>query len=341
MIPQGMEIGKMPKMLIIQTAFIGDVILASGLIEKLHAHFPEGKIDFLLRKGNEGLLLGHPHLHRVLVFDKKRKYANLLKLVSELRAEKYDLVVNVQRFATTGVLTALSGARYTSGFDKNPLSFLFSLIAPHVISNDPEEALHEVERNHALIVPFTDGQYERPKLYPSEADYEKTAPYKQQEYVCIAPTSVWFTKQFPQEQWVKFLDLMPAKYKVYLLGAPSDTEACEKIRKSSSNAKVEILAGKISLLESAALMKDARMNYVNDSAPMHLCSAVNAPVCAVYCSTVPRFGFGPLSDESHVVEIDYDLSCRPCGLHGYKKCPEGHFKCGYDVSLDRLLELLG
>jgi heptosyltransferase-2 len=82
------------------------------------------------------------------------------------------------------------------------------------------------------------------------------------------------------------------------------------------------------------------MNYVNDSAPMHLASAMNAPTCAVYCSTVPAFGFGPLSEKSFIVEIDYPLYCRPCGLHGYNACPEKHFKCAYDIEVKRLADIL-
>ncbi|MGV3639746.1 MAG: glycosyltransferase family 9 protein, partial [Adhaeribacter sp.] len=89
-----------------------------------------------------------------------------------------------------------------------------------------------------------------------------------------------------------------------------------------------------------ALMRDAVLNYVNDSGPMHLASALNAPTCAVYCSTVPRFGFGPLADFSRVVEKEEPLYCRPCGLHGYRQCPQGHFKCARDIRNEQLLAVL-
>jgi heptosyltransferase-2 len=87
------------------------------------------------------------------------------------------------------------------------------------------------------------------------------------------------------------------------------------------------LCGKLNLLQSAALMQNAEMNFVNDSAPLHIASAMNAPVTAIYCSTVPEFGFGPLSDHFKILQVE-KLSCKPCGLHGYKSCPKGHFKCG-------------
>lgn len=122
----------MQKILIIQTAFIGDVVLATAIVEKLHNHFPSCSIDFLLRKGNETLLIDHPFLHEVLVWDKKnRKYRNLLDLLIRIRKTKYDIVINVQRYGATGILTAFSGATKTIGFDKNPFSFLFSNKVKH------------------------------------------------------------------------------------------------------------------------------------------------------------------------------------------------------------------
>jgi heptosyltransferase-2 len=101
-----------------------------------------------------------------------------------------------------------------------------------------------------------------------------------------------------------------------------------------------VIAGQLSLLQSAALMSRAKRNFVNDSGPLHLCSAMNAPVTAVFCSTLPSFGFGPLSVDSSIVETKEKLSCRPCGLHGKKVCPEGHFKCGNGIDANELLNTL-
>jgi len=318
------------KILIIQTAFIGDVILATALIEKLVAFYPDSKIDFLLRKGNEGLLENHPKLNEVLIWDKKvDKYSNLKVLSKSINRTKYDAVINLQRFASSGMLTAFSGAPIKIGFKKNPLSFLFT----HAVEHDIESGLHEVERNQKLIEIYTDSVSEKPRLYPSNNDYESVQPYKTEKYVCVAPSSVWFTKQLPKDKWIELIKKIKDDHIIYLLGAPSDIELCENIHSQTKSKKVVVLAGKLSFLQSAALMQQAEMNYVNDSAPLHIASAMNAPVTAYFCSTLPRFGFRPLSEKSIVVEIDYSLSCRPCGLHGKKECPEGHFKCGNDIKI--------
>jgi heptosyltransferase-2 len=350
------------KFLVIQTAFIGDVVLATAILEKLHAYFPEAHIDFLVRKGNEALLKDHPWLHNTLVWDKKQnKLKNLWRMTRRIRREKYDTVINVQRFFATGLLTAFSGAKETIGFDKNPLSGFFTHRFPHVISV-PEKAapgtatpasptlpaglsaapapLHEIDRNQTLISAFTDSRAARPRLYPSKTDVEKVAPYKDRPYITISPASVWFTKQYPKEKWADFIKIVPPQYTIYLLGAPGDKPLAEWIIATAGRPELVDLTGQLTFLQSAALMRDAGMNYVNDSAPMHFASAVNAPVTAVYCSTIPGFGFSPLSDKSYIVELREKLDCRPCGLHGYKACPLGHFNCARKIQAEQLLQTL-
>jgi heptosyltransferase-2 len=327
------------KLLIIQTAFIGDVVLATPLIEKLHAFFPEAQIDFLLRKGNEQLLTGHPYIHSVLIWDKKKnKRKNLFSVLSAIRKNRYDKVINVQRFFATGFLTAFSGAKETNGFDKNPLSFLFTKKIRHRIGGD--HGMHETERNLELIRGFTNAVIYKPKLYPAASDFAFVEPWCISNMVTMSPASVWFTKQFPAAQWISFIKNIPAGLDIYLLGGPGDLALCESIQRAAGRREVKVLAGNLSFLQSAALMSRARMNYVNDSAPMHFASAMNAPVTAVYCSTIPGFGFGPLSDIRHIVEIEQPLYCRPCGLHGYASCPEGHFRCALEIRTEQLLTTL-
>lgn len=329
----------MQKFLVIQTSFIGDVVLATAIAEKLYQQFPDAQIDMLVRKGNESLFDGHPFIKKVWVWDKKHhKFQNLFKLARELRHEKYQNVINLQRFFSSGLLTMLSGATIKRGFDKNPLSYFFQIKKQHIIS--ASSTVHEIERNQQLISDITGLDAALPRLYPSSIDIEKAAFFKKGLYICCTPASVWFTKQYPKKHWIDFIKNIPADISIYLLGGQNDVKLCDEIMVGAANAKAVNLCGKLSFLTSAALMKDALMNYVNDSAPLHFASAVNAPVTAIYCSTVPSFGYGPLSDNNYIVEITNPLYCRPCGLHGYKKCPQSHFKCAHDIPHHRLIEIL-
>jgi heptosyltransferase-2 len=330
----------MQKVLVIQTAFIGDAVLATALLEKLHQCHSHAQIDLLVRKGNEGLFSGHPFLRGLLVWDKeKNKYRHLLSLLIRIRRERYDLVVNVQRFAATGFLTAFSGARQTVGFDKNPFSFLFTYNIKHEIRG-AEKAIHEIDRNQRLIARWTDDLPAKPALYPLDADRMITETYTCNPYITLAPSSVWFTKQFPAEKWIEFLDRLSPRYAVYILGGPDDFILGESIREKTAHTSVVNLCGRLTFLQSAALQQKAVMNYVNDSAPLHFASSVNAPVTAIYCSTVPAFGFGPLSENSHIVQTKKTLACRPCGLHGKKACPLAHFDCARGIDVSDLIEVL-
>jgi heptosyltransferase-2 len=310
------------RILIIQTAFLGDVILATSVVNSIKAQYQEAQVDLLVKKGNEGLVLGHPNLNRVLIFDKSRKWREIIRVVRANRATRYDFIINLHRFASSGLIAVLSQSKII-GFDKNPLARFYTLKLPHPIS----KGIHEIDRNFSLIAALGIKHLVKPSIVPSEEAMQKVTEYQETPYVCFAPASVWATKQLPMEKWVELSEKQD--HVIYLLGGPNDRTRCETI-KTKSPARIHNLAGELSLMESVALMKGAVRNYVNDSGPLHFASAVNAPVTAYFCSTVTDFGFGPLSDDSEVKEVT-GLACRPCGLHGKKECPEGHFKCGKEM----------
>ena len=318
------------KILLIQTAFLGDVILATPVASELKRLFPAASIDFLVKKGNETLLHNNPNLRYVITFDKsKGKWRSMLQLIKQFRSQQYDLVLNLHRFGSSGILTTFSGGKKKYGFKKNPFAFFYTKSFPHTIGTNQ----HEVERNLSIISEFGAVARKRPELYPSQANFEKVKEFSKGNFFCMAPASVWFTKQLPKEKWVELVKQKSSTGKIYLLGGKADQELCAEIIERSGVSNAVNLAGELNLLESAALLSKAKRTFVNDSGPLHLASAMNAPVTAFFCSTVPAFGFGPLSDDSEIREV-LGLDCRPCGLHGFKTCPKGHFKCGMEMPLE-------
>lgn len=323
----------MERVLVIQTAFLGDAILGTALLERIHSQHPRCRIDYLVRKGNEGLFVGHPFLNSVLTFDKSRKLSELMRLVRLIRANRYDAVLNAQRFASSGLLTALSGARMTVGYDRNPFSMLFHRRVTHRMTGQ-----HEVDRLSDLFPVSAPQGRPLPRLYPTAEDDRVASALVTRPFITIAPASVWFTKQWPETRWVEFIRQVPERFDVLLTGGPGDAPLCQRIS-DAAGRPVTHLAGRLTLLQTAALMARAAMNYANDSAPVHLASAMNAPICQVYCSTVPGLGFGPLSAHAHIIETTVALDCRPCGLHGHRACPKGHFRCA-DIRPQRLSAVL-
>jgi len=286
----------------------------------------------LVRKGNESIYEAHPFLKEVLVWNKKEnKISNLIQLIFQIRKKKFDCVINCHRFASSGLVAAFSGAAHIAGYKQNPFSFAFNTTVKHDVQN----GLHETERYNQLVEDFTDKKVFKPTLYPSKNDIEKIKDISQGEYYCIAPASVWFTKQLPAAKWIELCNKLPKEKKIFLLGSPHDEKLCREISEKSNHKNTTVLAGTLTLLESCALMKNAVMNFVNDSAPLHLASSANAPVTAFFLSTTPAFGFGPLSDNKKIIEVD-GLTCRPCGLHGHRACPKKHFKCAWEININTL-----
>lgn len=327
----------MQRVLLIQTAFIGDAILGTAAAMSIKAQYPNAVVYYLVRKGNEDIVRYCPAIDHVWAWDKKQgKYRNLWGLLRKIKQERFDAVFNFHRYTSSALLTAFSGAKVRAGFANSPFPYLLTHKAVHHFG----DGTHETERNHQLLSKAEDFPYQKPHLDIPEEVKEKIRDLEPaQRYITISPISVWPTKQFPSKKWVEFLSMLPEEYAIYFLGSPSDREACYDIATQIRPRDSTVLAGNLSLIESAAMMTGAVMNYANDSGPVHLASAVNAPMCEVFGSTVPSFGFTPLSDRKAVVEIG-PLYCRPCGMHGKRKCPEGHFRCMYDINVFSLVEAL-
>lgn len=333
--------------LIIQTAFIGDTILASHFARAVKTQYPNSKIHFFLRKGNESVIQGLPTIEKTWVWDKQGgKTKNLRKLIGELRTIKFDMVFNLHRHFNSGLVASLMKSPIKVGFKQNPLSFMYTHkvnhLIPHVPLDNEKVKWHEVQRNLQLLqvldpsfkIDHNQKMY-KPELALTEKNLAKVAPFSEGNYFVIAPASVWFTKAWSEHKYKALTAELVKRGKVYLIGAPSDKDLCDRI--GDGLPGVENLCGALNLLDSAALMKNAKRVFVNDSAPLHLASCVNAKTTAIFCSTVPAFGYTPLADDSIVVDVGDSLACRPCGLHGYQKCPLGHFKCGEDIEISRVL----
>lgn len=317
--------------LFVQPAFIGDVILFTGLLESWHHAWPLAAIDVWVRKGNERLFSGHPFVREVRVWDKSRpRHARLLREAKAIRRARYDVVVNAHRHASSGLITAASGARVRAGFSSNPWSFALTHRVQHVLDGGQ----HEVERNHSLIAPWCPDR-RPPRLYPTEA-----VPEAWRGAIVLAPASQWFTKRWPPEKWVALINALRRacpEVPVLLLGGPEDESLIHALmQRAAAHPRLHRTPPKSSLAFAAAAIAQSATVVSNDSAPLHFASALGRPAVAVYCSTVPGFGFGPLAPGSQVIETDQELDCRPCGAHGHKKCPAGHFLCALSIDVERV-----
>ena len=329
------------KILIVQTAFIGDVILATPLAEAAHQAFPESRIDFMVIPAAANLLERNPFLHRVLVFDKREKQRGargLWKMAASLRSERYDLAIVPHRSLRSALLAWLARIPQRIGFNRSAGAWLFTQRVPY-------RQTHEVDRNLDLLRDLKNNVGAcAPKIFWDEADEQVVDRFWRQppnrEWVCaLAPGSVWATKRWPENRFSELARRLIAETGavIYLIGGPGDAALCSHLADEIGKDCVNT-AGKLTLRQSAALLDRCQILVSNDSAPTHLGSATRCKVITIFGPTVPAFGFTPFGDDHAVIENN--LPCRPCGIHGGNRCPIGTHACMLEISVKEVFARL-
>jgi len=316
------------KVLLFQTAFLGDLILTSPLIKSLKKTFPDSEVHLVVRKGLESVFNGFSAVDRIIPFDKK----GVWKFSKKLRQEGYSLAVSPHRSHRTALILFLSRIPRRIGYDKAGFSFLYT----DTVSHEFRRELHEVNRLLNLLKPLEAEHsvvYDREVELPlSREEFEenlKKFSLKESAYAVLAPGSVWPTKAWLPEYFAEVGKYLLKKgIPVVIVGSKADYRYCKKVFREMDGAAVN-LCGKTSLKEFFAVIKGAKLLISNDSSPVHVAAAFKTPVIEIYGATIPDFGFFPYGP-GKFVELK-GLPCRPCGLHGGKKCPEGHFRCMVDL----------
>lgn len=332
------------RILIIQTAFLGDVILCTPLIRAARELFPNSFISFLLIPETRNVLENNPHLNEILVYDKRgeeKGLKNFVKQVRRIKKKEFDLAIIPHRHIRSALLAYLAKIPQRIGFDKSAGSFFFTRKVRY------QDNLHEVGRNLCLLNDFShDLSNKTPELFPSSEDFSYASQLlydagikDDDKMVGIAPGSVWATKRWLPERFAQVSDLLikEAGSKVVFLGSKQDEKLCLEIANLMEEEPV-ILAGKANILQSAAVISKCKVILSNDSAPVHIASAMKKPVVAIFGSTVPEFGFAPYGEGNIVIEKK--IECRPCGIHGKNKCPKKHFKCMTEITTQEVFEAL-
>lgn len=346
--------------LVVQTNFLGDVVLTTPLIAELAKR---GPVDVLTTPEGATILSNNPDIRNVIVYDRRegdRGIAGFARTVGRIRhiglygtAETsspspptvkgyYDAAYMAQGSLRSALLVASSGINKRIGFDTSAGRRLYT-----------DRVEYRADRHHAerlwwlAMSPCADSpQREQitPRLFPSPADdmasetllrerlYDGDRPF-----VALAPGSAWGTKRWPfyPELAVKISD----RWNVVVVGGNAEAAIGDTIVAQLAKGRGTNAAGRLGILASAALIARAAALVSNDSAPQHLASAMNTPTICIFGPTVPEFGFGPLARDSSVAGIDA-LACRPCDRHGPQRCPLGHWRCMREVSSSDVLGIL-
>lgn len=330
------------KILVIQTAFLGDAILTLPLIQMLNSRFPESKISVIAIPASKEIFNVSHYVHNTIVYDKKGKDKSLksyFRLLIRIRKEKFDKIYSSHRSFRSSLIVALSGTKETFGFNTSSMSVVYKNIVEY------KKDIHEVARN--LFLGGCDISGDNWKIFPDLKINEETSKKIENkiknnfknEFITIAIGSVWATKKYPINYFFEIAKYyISIGYGIALIGGKEDANESESLCNSLGGSVVSF-AGKLSLIESIALIGASKLLICNDSAPTHLGMATSIPVVTLYCSTVKEFGFYPYADNSLILSYD-KLDCKPCGIHGRTKCPLGHFNCGYKLTPQFVIDMI-
>jgi len=316
--------------LVVQTAFLGDVVLTTPLLAALAAR--AGPVDVVTTPLAAPLLETHPAVRKVIPYDKRgreRGWAGVRELAGRLRSERYAQAYLPHRSLRTAALAFLARIPSRIGFS-GVWSFLYTE------ARTKPRTGHEADRLLALAKEAP-GAYP-PHLRPDGADEQVAGGLVDRPFVALAPGSIWGSKRWPY--YGELAARLAASVPVVIVGGADDAGLGEEIQTAANGGKgrqrVVNACGKLTLRQSAALIGKATLLVTNDSAPLHLATAMGTPVVALFGPTVTEFGFGPFRAGDVALGVD-GLLCRPCSSHGPPQCPLGHHRCMRELTVSAVI----
>ena len=346
--------------LVVQTSFLGDIVLTTPLIAELAKR---GPVDVVTTPEGAAILCNSPHIRNVIVYDRRdadKGVAGFARTVSRIRHAGlygspesttpklkgpdgfYDTAYLAQGSLRSALLVASTGVKSRIGFDTSEGRTLYTERVKYRADRHHAERLWWLSMSECADPPST--EQIAPCVYPSGDDMraaqtllrEKFLDYDR-PFVTLAPGSAWGTKRWPfyPELAVKISE----RFNVVVVGGNADIELGEAIVSQLPGGCSGNAAGRLGILASAALIGQSLALVSNDSLPQHLASAMKIPTVGIFGPTVPAFGFGPLAEGSLIAGND-GLACRPCDRHGPQHCPLGHWRCMRELSSGHVFDLL-
>ena len=316
--------------LVIQTAFLGDVVLTTPLLSTLAAQY--GPVDVMTTPVAAPLLETHPAVRKVIPYAKRgadRGWAGVRRMARRLKAERYERAYLPHRSLRTATLALLARIPVRIGF-RGGWSFLYTETRPKPRTGHETDRLLALADERLAVYP--------PLLRPTAEDERAAAAVIQGDFVALAPGSIWGSKRWPY--YADLARRLAARCPVVVVGGQDDTELGDEIRRAAEGGegrqRIVNACGKLTLRESAALIGRAAVLVTNDSAPLHWATAMGTPLVALFGPTVTDFGFGPLRAGDIALGMD-GLQCRPCSPHGPLSCPLGHHRCMRDLTVEAVV----
>jgi len=328
----------MKKILILRFSSIGDIVLTTPVIRALKQQVPGAQVHYCTKPNFKAIVATNPYLDKVHYLPH-----NLKDLISELRAEKFDYIVDLHNNLRTRLIRSKLGVP-AQGFSK--LNIKKWLLVNLKINQLPN--IHIVDRYLAAAAKLgvkNDGQGLDYFIPPAdEVDLATLPNTHQQSYVAFAIGAQHATKRLPLARMIELCAKI--NQPIILLGGKEDAATGEQIQQYFDNPNrttnneqrttIYNACGKYNLNQSASLVRQAEVVFSHDTGLMHIAAAFGKKIISIWGNTVPEFGMYPYQTEFKVLEHK-NLKCRPCSKIGYPQCPQGHFKCMQEIQFEDLV----
>jgi heptosyltransferase-2 len=319
------------KILVIQTAFIGDAVLTLPFLQKLKEENLNYLIDVVTTAKTASLFVASASVNDVFILDKSNRHKSvfsLIKFAKELRKNNYSKVYTPHRSLRSALLTLFTNVRETYGFDNSEFPYVFKNLIGYKFNS------HEIERLFAFLKKGEDYNFKSVKpevTYSTDVKSKISTIFNKFDNtkikIVFAPGTEWFTKQYPIDQLIEVIQKCANNnYDCILIGSENEKDLCDQIVSKVGSNCINF-AGQLSIVETICFLEKVNLLVTNDSAPTHFGMSADIPVLTIYCSTQPGFGFYPYNEKSCYVSY-VELDCKPCGIHGHRSCPLSHLNCG-------------
>ena len=308
---------RIQRILVIKPRAIGDALLSTAVLPDIRSQFPGARIDFLVETFASPVLHGNPFVDNVITYD--TRVDSSISIITGVRRNHYDLVIDLFANPRTAVITLLSGARYRVGFP-----FKWRRIAYNIVVTPRSGDVHNVEFNlDALRRLGIEVTSTAPSFYLDEESRKFAQSFLDDndlpagEFFTINIGGGWEIKRWPVEKFIELSSMIShsLKRRVVVLYGPSEEADAARI----STASKGVLAPQTSLKQMGAILSLSKLLITNDSGPMHIAAALRVPTLAIFGPTSPRLQ-GPYGNISEIVRNER-LDCLECNL---TKCPIGN-----------------
>ncbi len=338
------KLDKINNLCIYHTAFLGDIALSLFACQLLKNAKPHIKITYVTTPLASGIVKCATAIDEVIIYDKRgnSEYAmSIGKLARTLSKKKFDcMIVPHQSFRTSRIISK-TRKKYAISYKTSALRSSYTHLVDHQIHKHEIyrlfELLNAIDYFHLqpkpLAIPIVSMEFES---IDKEIVEGLLLVNNIKEYVCVSPGSVWETKRWPGDYFVKMINTYKTltDKSIIINGSKSEAVLCSEI---SEKCGVPSFAGKLTVEQTMYLIARSSGVISNDSAPVHFAQVLNKPTLAIFGPTIPEIGFAPIIGD-YVVCEDKQLKCRPCNIHGGHECPKGTLQCMLNVTPGIIME---